>query len=57
MPTAALTLGPSPHFLGYVSLSMMTLLIFATMPWSHVEMTAVVIKAMAAETDMEVSNS
>lgn len=28
---------------------MMTLLILATMPWSHVEMTAVVISATAAK--------
>lgn len=44
-----LTLGPRPHLRGYVSLSMITLLIFATTPWSQVEMTAVVIKAIAAE--------
>lgn len=52
-----LTLGPRPHLRGYVSLSMITLLIFATMPWSQVEMTAVVIKAMAAETEREFINS
>ena len=43
-----LTTGPSPHLRGYVSRSMMTLLILATMPWSHVARTAVVIWAMAA---------
>ncbi len=34
------------HLLGYVSLSMMTRLIFATLPWSQVAMTDVVIMAM-----------
>lgn len=37
------TFGPSPHLRGYVSLSMITLFILATMPWSHVAITAVVI--------------
>jgi len=36
---------------------MITLLIFATKPWSQVEMTAVVIKAMAAEAGREFINS
>lgn len=52
-----LTLGPRPHLRGYVSLSMITLLIFATIPWSQVEMTAVVIKAIAAEAGREFINS
>lgn len=52
-----LTLGPRPHLRGYVSLSMITLLIFATTPWSQVEMTAVVIKAIAAEASRELVNT
>lgn len=36
---------------------MITLLIFATTPWSQVEMTAVVIKAMAAEASREFTNT
>jgi hypothetical protein len=41
------TLGPKPHFLGYVSRSMITRLILATIPWSHPAIVAVVISAMA----------
>lgn len=44
---APLTFGPKPHFRGYVSLSMITRLILATMPWSQVDITAVVMSAMA----------
>lgn len=40
------TFGPRPHFLGYVSLSIMTRLILATTPWSHADITAVVIRAI-----------
>ena len=43
-----LTTGPRPHLRGYVSRSMITLLIFAMTPWSHVAITAVVIRAIAA---------
>ncbi len=32
-----LDLGPNFHLLGYVSLSIITLLVFATKPWSHVD--------------------
>ena len=39
--------GPNPHFLGYVSLSMMTRLIFAITPWSQEAIVAVVICANA----------
>jgi hypothetical protein len=41
------TLGPKPHFLGYVSRSMITRLILATIPWSQPAIVAVVISAMA----------
>lgn len=46
------TLGPKPHFLGYVSRSMITRLILATIPWSQPATVAVVISAMAETTDM-----
>lgn len=39
-----------------MSLSMMTLLILATIPWSQVEITAVVINAMAADVGMRLKN-
>ena len=51
------TLGPRPHFLGYVSLSIITLLIFATTPWSHAAMTAVVIRAMPKNQECIVRNT
>eukprot|EP00659_Diplonema_papillatum_P018133 gene18133-biopygen18337 len=41
-----MAMGPRPQRMGYVLLSMMTRLILATMPWSHVAMTDVVISAM-----------
>jgi len=41
------TLGPKPHFLGYVSRSMITRLILATIPWSQPAIVAVVMSAMA----------
>lgn len=44
-----LTLGPRPHFLGYVSRSMITRLILATVLWSVVAITAEVICAMAGK--------
>ena len=40
------TFGPSPHFRGYVSRSIITLLILATTPWSQAAITAVVIRAI-----------
>ena len=40
-------MGPRPHFLGYTSRSMMTLLSFATKPWSHVAMVLDVMRALA----------
>ena len=44
-----LTTGPRPHFRGYVSLSIMTRFSFATIPWSQVAITAVVIRAIAVK--------
>jgi hypothetical protein len=41
------TLGPKPHFLGYVSRSMITRLILATIPWSQPAIVPVVMSAMA----------
>ena len=41
--------GPNPHFLGYVSLSIITLFIFATTPWSQEAIVAVVIWAKAIQ--------
>lgn len=41
------TLGPKPHFLGYVSRSIITRLILATIPWSQPAIVAVVMSAMA----------
>lgn len=43
------TFGPNPHFLGYVLRSMMTLFSLAQIPWSQVDITAVVIWAIAGE--------
>lgn len=41
-----LTVGPSPHLRGYVSLSITTRFILATIPWSQLAMVEVVIKAI-----------
>lgn len=41
-----ITTGPSPHFRGYRSRSIITRFILATIPWSHVAIVAVDIKAI-----------
>ena len=41
------TLGPKPHFLGYVSRSIITRLILATIPWSQLDIVDVVMRAIA----------